>query len=114
MVSVFVAGTIMNTAQSSMPALAAAFYPTSGRATGVAWPGCWAWGVGRFGGIVGSFLVAEMTARQLGFSQIFTVLAIPGFIAMAALIVKQWASPQAGADLQSQPQAAGVEFSASH
>ena len=39
-VSVFVAGTIMNTAQSSMPALAAAFYPTSGRAT--VWPGCWA------------------------------------------------------------------------
>lgn len=35
-VAVFLAGTIMNTAQSSMPALAAAFYPTRGRATGVA------------------------------------------------------------------------------
>src|SRR3954470_16506294 len=31
-----VAGTLMNTAQSSLPALAAAFYPTHGRATGVA------------------------------------------------------------------------------
>ncbi|GGH54362.1 MFS transporter [Comamonas phosphati] len=90
-VSVFVAGTIMNTAQSSMPALAAAFYPTSGRATGVAWM----LGIGRFGGIAGSFLVAELTARQLGFSQIFTVVAIPGLIAMAALIVKQLASPRA-------------------
>ena len=109
-VSVFVAGTIMNTAQSSMPALAAAFYPTSGRATGVAWM----LGVGRFGGIAGSFLVAELTARHLSFSQIFTVVAIPGFIAMAALIVKQWASPQGGAEPQSAPQAAGAGISASH
>ena len=90
-VSVFVAGTIMNTAQSSMPALAAAFYPTSGRATGVAWM----LGIGRFGGIAGSFLVAELTARYLGFSQIFTVVAIPGLIATAALIIKQLASPKA-------------------
>ena len=35
MLLVFLAGTLMNTAQSSMPALAAAFYPTQGRATGV-------------------------------------------------------------------------------
>jgi AAHS family 4-hydroxybenzoate transporter-like MFS transporter len=34
---VFIAGSIMNGAQSSMPALAAGFYPTQGRATGVAW-----------------------------------------------------------------------------
>jgi AAHS family 4-hydroxybenzoate transporter-like MFS transporter len=36
-VMVFIAGSIMNGAQSSMPALAAGFYPTQGRATGVAW-----------------------------------------------------------------------------
>lgn len=35
-VTVFAAGTIMNTAQTSLPALAASFYPTHGRATGVA------------------------------------------------------------------------------
>ena len=80
----------MNTAQSSMPALAAAFYPTSGRATGVAWM----LGIGRFGGIAGSFLVAELTVRNLGFSQIFTVVAIPGLIAAAALILKQMATPK--------------------
>ena len=45
-VMVFIAGTIMNGAQSSMPALAAGFYPTQGRATGVAWM----LGLGRFGG----------------------------------------------------------------
>ena len=36
-VMVFIAGSIMNGAQSSMPAMAAGFYPTQGRATGVAW-----------------------------------------------------------------------------
>jgi MFS family permease len=35
--TVFAAGVLMNTAQSSMPALAAAFYPTQGRGTGVGW-----------------------------------------------------------------------------
>ncbi|MFC3627065.1 MFS transporter [Vogesella amnigena] len=90
MVVVFVAGTVMNTAQSSLPALAAAFYPTQGRATGVSWM----LGIGRFGGIAGSFLVAELTRRQLGFDQVFLVLAIPGLIAAVALFVKQRAHPE--------------------
>jgi len=84
-VVVFVAGTLMNTAQSSLPALAAAFYPTQGRATGVAWM----LGIGRFGGIAGSFLVAELQRQQLDFGSTFTILAIPGLIAMAALLFKQ-------------------------
>lgn len=89
MAIVFIAGTIMNTAQSSMPALAAAFYPTRGRATGVSWM----LGIGRFGGIAGSFLVAELAARHMGFAGIFTAVAIPGAIAMLALLVKQSAHP---------------------
>jgi AAHS family 4-hydroxybenzoate transporter-like MFS transporter len=89
MVVVFAAGVLMNTAQSSMPALAAAFYPTQARATGVAWM----MGIGRFGGIAGSFLVAELAARQLTFSQIFTVVAIPGAVAALALVVKQVVGP---------------------
>ena len=87
---VFLAGALMNTAQSSMPALAAAFYPTQGRATGVAWM----LGIGRFGGIAGSFLVAELAARQLRFGQIFAVVAIPGVIAALALLVKQGTHPE--------------------
>jgi MFS transporter, AAHS family, 4-hydroxybenzoate transporter len=88
-VVVFVAGTLMNTSQSSLPALAAGFYPTQGRATGVAWM----LGLGRFGGIAGSFLVAELARRQLTFSGIFTIVAIPGLIAAAALMIKQLAHP---------------------
>ncbi len=89
-VVVFVAGTIMNTAQSSMPALAASFYPTQARATGVAWM----LGIGRFGGIAGSFLVAALAQRNLSFGQIFMVVAIPGVVAMVALLIKQIAHPE--------------------
>jgi AAHS family 4-hydroxybenzoate transporter-like MFS transporter len=90
MVVVFVAGTLMNTAQSSLPALAAGFYPTQGRATGVAWM----LGLGRFGGIAGSFLIAELSALKLSFPQIFLVVAIPGLISAAALMIKQAVHPE--------------------
>lgn len=92
MLLVFVAGALMNTSQSSLPALAAAFYPTQGRATGVAWM----LGIGRFGGIAGSFLVAELTRRNLGLAGIFAAVAVPGVIAMAALLVKQLTHPDIG------------------
>lgn len=93
-VAVFVAGAIMNTAQSSMPALAAAFYPTQGRATGVSWM----LGIGRFGGIAGSFLVAELSRRQLSFGAIFAVVAVPALVAAAALLSKQSAHPEQAGD----------------
>ncbi|UEM07752.1 MFS transporter (plasmid) [Skermanella rosea] len=89
-VVVFTAGTLMNTAQSSLPALAAGYYPTNGRATGVAWM----LGLGRFGGIAGSFLVAELSRRQMTFSEIFAILAVPGLIAAVALMIKQVAHPE--------------------
>jgi AAHS family 4-hydroxybenzoate transporter-like MFS transporter len=92
-VAVFIAGVVMNTAQSSLPALAAAFYPTRGRASGVSWM----LGIGRFGGIAGSFLVAELTRRQMGLSEIFLVVAIPAVISAAALMIKQFVHPHAGA-----------------
>ena len=91
-VAVFLGGTLMNTAQSSLPALAAGFYPTEGRATGVAWM----LGLGRFGGIAGSFLVAELARRQLGFGAIFTIIALPGLIAAATLLIKRAAHPAGG------------------
>ncbi|MFX1677234.1 MFS transporter [Paraburkholderia sp. A2WS-5] len=87
--AVFAAGVLMNTAQSSMPALAAAFYPTRGRGTGVAWM----LGIGRFGGIAGSFLVAELTRRHFSFAGIFATIAVAGLVACVALLVKQAARP---------------------
>ena len=46
-------------------------------------------GVGRFGGIAGSFLVAELSRRQFSLPGIFTVVASAGLIAAAALVIKQ-------------------------
>ncbi len=103
-VVVFVAGALMNTAQSSMPALAAAFYPTQGRATGIAWM----LGIGRFGGIAGSFLVAELAARHLSFGEIFAVVAIPGAIAALALVIKQASRPEDKAPKLPEPAAVPV------
>jgi AAHS family 4-hydroxybenzoate transporter-like MFS transporter len=87
---VFAAGVLMNTAQSSMPALAAAFYPTQGRGTGVAWM----LGIGRFGGIAGSFLVAELTRQHYTFGGVFSVVAVAGVISCLALVVKQAVHPR--------------------
>lgn len=83
-VFVLAAGTLLNTAQSSLPALAAGFYPTDGRATGVSSM----LGIGRFGGIVGPLLVAQFQVWKLDFTTIFTYVAIPGLIAAVALLVK--------------------------
>ncbi len=84
MCTVFVAGVLVNTAQASMPALAAAFYPTAGRGTGVAWM----LGVGRFGGIAGSFLVAELSRHQVSLPGIFSVVSVAGAVSCAALLIK--------------------------
>jgi AAHS family 4-hydroxybenzoate transporter-like MFS transporter len=90
MLVVFIAGALMNTAQSSLPALAAAFYPTRGRATGVAWM----MGIGRFGGIAGSFLVAELSRRQVSLRGIFASVAVAAVFAALALLFKQWLRPE--------------------
>jgi AAHS family 4-hydroxybenzoate transporter-like MFS transporter len=80
-----------------MQALAAEFYPTSGRASGVSWM----LGIGRFGGIAGSFLVAELSRRHLELSQVFLIVGIPGLIAAAALLIKNRATgPAGGAAMQ--------------
>jgi AAHS family 4-hydroxybenzoate transporter-like MFS transporter len=82
--AVFCAGVLMNTAQSSLPALAAAFYPTQGRGTGVSWM----LGIGRFGGIAGSFLVAELGRRHFSFGGIFAIVALAGLVSCIALLIK--------------------------
>ncbi len=90
MASVFGAGIMFNTAQCSMPSLAASFYPTKGRATGVAWM----LAIGRFGAIAGTFLVAELVRRKMGLSDLFMIIAIPGAIAAIAIAIKQLVHPE--------------------
>lgn len=89
-VMVIIGGAVMNTVQTSLPALAAAFYPTAGRATGVAWM----MAIGRIGAVAAPFLVAELHRRQFSFAEIFAVLAIPGVIAAIALFIKNASQPE--------------------
>jgi len=84
-VGVFVAGLLMNAAQSSLPSLAAGFYPTDGRATGIAWM----MGIGRFGGIAGSFMVARLSAQEISIGKVFALVALPALIAALALWTKR-------------------------
>jgi len=83
-VVVFLGGAFMNTAQSSLPALAAAFYPTEGRATGVAWM----LGIGRFGGILGAMGGGWLLGAGWDISRIFMALAVPTLLAGLALAFK--------------------------
>lgn len=83
-VLMFSTGLFMGGSLISMSALAASYYPTYGRASGVAWM----LGIGRFGGILGA--VAGGTLLQLGldFATILGMLAIPSAIAAGAVFYK--------------------------
>ena len=70
-------------AQVGANALAAAFYPTAYRATGVSW----ALGVGRSGSIAGSFLGGAMLAQGWGLPTVYGLVAIPAVISGAAILI---------------------------
>jgi AAHS family 4-hydroxybenzoate transporter-like MFS transporter len=74
----------MNGAQTSMPILAASYYPTHGRASGVAWM----LGIGRFGGIIGAAAGGPLLQAGYGIVSILEMLAVPALIAAIALLLK--------------------------
>ena len=58
-------------------------------------------GIGRFGGIAGSFVVAELARRHVPLPQVFVVVGIPGLIAAAALFIKdRFGPPQKAVPVQ--------------
>jgi AAHS family 4-hydroxybenzoate transporter-like MFS transporter len=81
---VLVAGMCINGAQSAMPSLAARFYPTQGRATGVSWM----LGIGRFGAILGAWMGATLLGLGWNFEQVLTALVIPAALATTAVVIK--------------------------
>ncbi|WP_339488244.1 MFS transporter [Pseudomonas sp. EL_65y_Pfl2_R95] len=81
---VLLAGMCVNGAQSAMPSLAARFYPTQGRATGVSWM----LGIGRFGAILGAWMGATLLGLGWNFEQVLTALVVPAAIATAAVVIK--------------------------
>ncbi|EKT4566484.1 MFS transporter [Pseudomonas putida] len=81
---VLVAGMCVNGAQSAMPSLAARFYPTQGRATGVSWM----LGIGRFGAILGAWSGATLLGLGWTFEQVLTALLVPAALATMGVVVK--------------------------
>jgi AAHS family 4-hydroxybenzoate transporter-like MFS transporter len=82
--AIFMAGFFMSGSQTSMSPLAAAFYPTVGRATGLSWM----LGIGRFGAILGAFMGGILLSAGWGFHLIIGVLAVPAAIAALAIVLK--------------------------
>src|SRR5215831_8863999 len=81
-------------AQNGNNGVAAKFYPTSIRATGVGW----ALAVGRIGSIVGPVVGGILLATKIDIRTIFLVAAVPPLVAMGAYLA-MGRSPQSVAEL---------------
>ncbi|AXF03454.1 MFS transporter [Paraburkholderia hospita] len=79
--AVFGAGLGTGGSQTGANALAAAYYPTSSRVSGVSW----ALGIGRVGSIVGSMVGGVLLAMHLGLPIMFVLVAIPTFVAALSM-----------------------------
>ncbi|CAG2160104.1 MFS transporter [Cupriavidus numazuensis] len=81
--SLFLCGTVVTSAATSMSTYAASLYPTEARTTGVAWMQ----GIGRIGGMAGAFIGAGLLGLGWGFADVFGLLAVPAMVAACAVFV---------------------------
>jgi len=79
---VFALGVVVQGAQAGLNALAAMFYPTAMRATGIGW----ALGVGRVGSIVGPTVGGMLLSRNWSADEIFMAGIAPAVLAAAAIL----------------------------
>jgi AAHS family 4-hydroxybenzoate transporter-like MFS transporter len=77
MIASFLSGAFVIGGQNSVNVLAAVFYPTYIRATGVGW----ALGIGRFGSIVGPVVGGMLLQAHWDRQSLFMVAAVPAFVA---------------------------------
>lgn len=81
--SLFACGTLVTSAATSMSTYAASLYPTEGRTTGVAWMQ----GIGRIGGVAGSFIGGALLGIGWDFGAVFGLLAVPAVAAAGAVFL---------------------------
>jgi MFS transporter, AAHS family, 4-hydroxybenzoate transporter len=81
MVAVFCAGFCISGGQKSVIALAAIYYPSNLRSTGVGW----ALGIGRLGGIAGPLIVGVMYSAHWTPAEVFRIAALPVLVAGLAV-----------------------------
>jgi AAHS family 4-hydroxybenzoate transporter-like MFS transporter len=82
--AIFGAGFGVAGAQVGINALAAGYYPTENRATGVSWANA----VGRTGSILGSMIGGVLLSLGWDLSTVFAVAAVPAFMAAVAMFAK--------------------------
>jgi AAHS family 4-hydroxybenzoate transporter-like MFS transporter len=83
-IAVFGAGIGTGGSQIGINALAAAFYPTASRATGVSWSNA----IGRTGSVVGSMVGGQLLGLGWGLGAVFSMAAVPAVIAGLAIFAK--------------------------
>jgi MFS transporter, AAHS family, 4-hydroxybenzoate transporter len=81
--AIFCSGFCIVGGQIASNALAATYYPTMVRATGVGW----ALGIGRVGSIVGPLIGGVLFARHVGAESLFLAAAVPALCASIAALV---------------------------
>jgi MFS transporter, AAHS family, 4-hydroxybenzoate transporter len=86
---IFLAGTVVTSAAASLMPLAASFYPTAARATGVAWM----IGVGRLGGVAGAMAGGVMLGLGWQPGAVFSLLAAPAVIGATGLMLMRARAP---------------------
>jgi AAHS family 4-hydroxybenzoate transporter-like MFS transporter len=85
-VAIFGAGFGVAGAQVGINALAAGFYPTASRATGVSWANA----VGRTGSVLGSMVGGVLLSLGWDLATVFAAAALPAFLAALAMLAKGW------------------------
>jgi MFS transporter, AAHS family, 4-hydroxybenzoate transporter len=83
---VFVAGACIVGGQPMINSMAALYYPTSVRSTGIGW----GLGVGRAGGIIGPWLVGYFLRLNWSVQDIFLTAAIPALVSAIAMFSLRW------------------------
>ena len=76
-------GLTLGCASSGLIALAAIYYPTAIRSTGVGW----SMGMGRFGSFVGPLAVGALVAAKWGVAGVFTAIGLSLLLGAAAVVV---------------------------
>jgi AAHS family 4-hydroxybenzoate transporter-like MFS transporter len=76
-------GLFLGCGSSGLIALAAIYYPTAIRSTGVGW----AMGMGRIGSFAGPLAVGSLVATGLSTVGVFVALGLPALIAAATTVI---------------------------
>ena len=83
---VFVAGSCVVGGQPTVNSMAAVYYPTYLRSTGIGW----SLGIGRAGAILGPWLVGRFVAANWSVQDILYSAAIPALVSALAMFCLQW------------------------